>query len=167
MSQVEVTEDVWGRMIPCKMKGKATTEQEAARNKHLACVFLAGVDRSHHEEAVNEMNNDCIAGNIACPEDVPSVMTLLNNHGDSGSRKKIDEIRDGCIVGSSYAQVTSSSKKRIKCFACGKYGHFARDCPSAENEQGEKESDSKESAAPKQRTRIGWTGTQWCDKAEE
>jgi hypothetical protein len=46
LSQQEVTEDVWGELIPQMMKGKAVVEQEKARHKFLACVFLAGVDSS-------------------------------------------------------------------------------------------------------------------------
>ena len=46
MSQAEVTEDVWGKMVPYKDNGKSTTKKKAARNKYLACIFLAVVDRS-------------------------------------------------------------------------------------------------------------------------
>ena len=37
--QVEVTEGVWGPLIPAKMKGKSTEEQKKAREKFLACMF--------------------------------------------------------------------------------------------------------------------------------
>jgi hypothetical protein len=47
IAQLEVTEDVWGgKLVPMKLKGKATALQTEGRNKLLACLFLAGVDQS-------------------------------------------------------------------------------------------------------------------------
>ena len=79
-----MTEDIWGDMIPQKMKGKATSEQAKARDAYLACVFLAGVDRVRYRDAVNELNNDYVAGNTTYPGDVMSMMTLLSNRRDGG-----------------------------------------------------------------------------------
>ena len=113
------------------------------------------------------MNNNHVPGDMTCPEDIPGMMTSLNDCRDGGGRKKINEIRDG-IVGSGFAQMTSGGKKHVECFACGKCGHIARDCPDAEND-GEEESTLGESATLKKGTQIGWTGTQMtrCNKAEE
>ena len=35
-------------------------EIRTARNKFLACVFLAGVDRSKYKDTIDELNNDYI-----------------------------------------------------------------------------------------------------------
>ena len=149
-----MTEDIWGKMIPQKSKGKATSEQEKARDMYLACVFLAGVDRTRYREAMDEFNNDYVVGNIMYPKDVTSMMMLLSNRRDGGCRKNIDDMRDG-VMGSSYVQI---SKKHIKCFACGKRGHIARDCPDSKNE-GDEESNSDESARPKTKyVGTGWAG---------
>jgi len=45
LDQQEVMKVVWGLMMLQIMKGKSSDEQIEARNKYLACVFLAGVDR--------------------------------------------------------------------------------------------------------------------------
>ena len=56
-NQVEVTEGVWGPLIPAKMKGKNTEEQKKAREKFLACMFLASVDRKIYKKPIGNLNN--------------------------------------------------------------------------------------------------------------
>ena len=57
-NQVEVTERVWGPLITAKMKGKSTEEQKKAREKFLACMFLASVDRKLYKKPIDDLNND-------------------------------------------------------------------------------------------------------------
>ena len=52
-------------------------EIKAARDKFLACVFLAGVDRSKYKDALDELNNDYIRHFKPYPSDVQSMMTWL------------------------------------------------------------------------------------------
>jgi hypothetical protein len=42
-AQVEATENVWGQLIPYKLKGQLLTEQNKGRKKLLACLFLGGI----------------------------------------------------------------------------------------------------------------------------
>jgi hypothetical protein len=53
MAQLEATELVWGPLIPTKYKDKSNADQAAARNKFLACVFLAGVERYNFKPVIN------------------------------------------------------------------------------------------------------------------
>jgi len=125
LSQLDVTEDVWGRLIPMKMKGKPKDEQDRARNKYLACVFLAGVDRSRHGKAVEALNNDYLLGNISYPEDVPGMLTLLSNRRDGNSDSKYEEAqKDGALTMMSFVQ----KGKQVVCYCCGNKGHTSKNC---------------------------------------
>ena len=162
LAQVEVTEGVWGSLIPTKMKGKATDLQEEARNKYLACVFLAGVDRQRYKKVVDDLNNDFLSGTTNYPADVPGMLQLLSNRrGGGGSSKQVDAIRDG-IQATSFMQ-----RKNIKCWKCGKEGHVARECPKRKNKRRDEADDdsteSGDSAASGRSntgTRVGWSGLQ-------
>jgi len=130
LAQQDVTEDVWGKLIPNKMKGKPTDDQDKARNKYLACVFLAGVDKSKYGKAVNDLNNDFLLGSISYPEDVGSMMTLLSNRrGDHGSNKIESALKDGdddsSIISTSFAQ----EKVDKFCYCCGDPEHISPNCP--------------------------------------
>jgi hypothetical protein len=77
LEQQEVTEEVWGAMIPMKMKGKLLMEQDEAQNRFLACVFLAGVDRNKYKTVLDYLNNDFISGTVNYPEDIAGMMTTV------------------------------------------------------------------------------------------
>jgi len=130
LGQLEVTEDVWGQLIPNKMKGKPVSEQEKARNKYLACVFLAGVDKSKYGKAVDDLNNDFLLGAVSYPEDVPSMMTLLSNRrGDRGSNKVEGALRDGDDDSSVYSTSFAQEKVDKFCYCCGDPDHISPNCP--------------------------------------
>ncbi|KAL7560198.1 hypothetical protein ACA910_003282 [Epithemia clementina (nom. ined.)] len=118
------------------MKGKAKDEQEKARSKYLACVFLAGVDRARYKSAVDDLNNDFLLGTVHYPDDVTGMMTLLSNcRGDEGGQH-IDDLRDGTITEISFAQ--KANMRKIKCYNCGKPGRVASQC----QEKSDNDSDS-------------------------
>jgi hypothetical protein len=125
LSQQEVTEDVWGELIPHKMKGKAVVNQEKARDKFLACVFLAGVDGNRYGTAVDDLNNDFLLGTVSFPDDVPGMMTLLSNRRGGGKKenKYVNALKDG-MVATSFMQ-----QEKRTCFCCGKPGHIAPTSP--------------------------------------
>jgi Zinc knuckle len=137
LAQQEVTEDMWGKLIPNKMKGKATDEQNKARDKYLACVFLAGVDRMKYKSAIDELNNDFLSGHVNYPDDVTGALALLSNRrGGGASNKKFDAIRDG-IGEVSFVQKSVRYRQKVKCFRCGKMGHIARECGKSSDSEDE------------------------------
>jgi hypothetical protein len=124
LEQQEVLEDIWGDLIPTKLKKKDTAEQIRARNKFLACVFLAGTDRKKYKAVIDELNDDFVKGTVAYPSDVPGMIALLSNHRGCGtSDRQRDDLADG-VVTTSFAQ----RKTPFICHCCGKAGHAAYKC---------------------------------------
>jgi hypothetical protein len=110
-------------MIPHKMKGRLTEEQDKARNKFLACVFLAGVNKGRYEKAMNELNNDFLLGAVSYPEDVPAMISFLSNRQEQGKYQPQPD-RDTDTEVPSFVQETKI------CYCCGKKGHTSFTCPS-------------------------------------
>ena len=112
-------------MAPQLMKDKQEDEQTEARNRYLACLFLAGVDRIRHQDVVNDLNNDFILGKVTYPADTSGMLTLLSNRrGNGGTSKQEQALRDGLE-----SEGTSLHQHGPRCYACGKLGHVACDCP--------------------------------------
>ena len=53
ISQVEVTESEFGKLIPTKCKGKPSEQQEKARKACLARLFILGLDKAHKQSVSN------------------------------------------------------------------------------------------------------------------
>ena len=76
-------------MIPAKMKDKSTKEQKKAREKFLACMFLASMDRKLYKKPIDDLNNDFLAGTNKYPEDASSMLAYLSNKtGDCNQDNK-------------------------------------------------------------------------------
>jgi hypothetical protein len=129
LNQLEATEAVWGKMTP---EIKNESEQDDAREKYLACVFLAGVSRERYNTVINEMNNAFLLGKMTYPSDTTAMLTLLSNHrGNGGTSKQEQALRDGVAEGNSFQQDQDDDQNEypdIKCFNCHKKGHYAGDC---------------------------------------
>jgi hypothetical protein len=124
LEQQEVLEELWGDLTPTKLKRQDTAVQIRARDKFLACVFLAGTDRKKYKTVIDELNDDFVKGTVAYPSDVPNMMALLSNHrGGNTSDRKRDDMVDG-VVGTSFVQ----RKTPIICYCCGGKGHGPRKC---------------------------------------
>ena len=54
-------------------------EIKMARNKFLACIFLAGVDRSKYKDTTDELNSNYIRHGKPYPPDAQSMMTWVMN----------------------------------------------------------------------------------------
>jgi hypothetical protein len=113
------------------MKGKALTDQEKARGKFLACLFLNGADRERFKQVVNNLNNDFILGKISYPEDAAGMLHLLSNHrGNSGGpSKQLETLQDG-VISTSFTQTgaTAKNKQNRKCNYCKMFGHLEENC---------------------------------------
>jgi hypothetical protein len=142
VEQTNVTEEVWGALIPMTMKGKKTEEQVEAGNKFKACVFLAGVDRQRFRTVIDDLNNNFVQGNVSYPVDVPGMVRLLTNRrGHATSRREEDDLKDGL----SFSQTSGGKSKKVRCFKCKKKGHIARDCTEEGNKNMEKETSEQAS----------------------
>jgi Zinc knuckle len=131
LAQVEATEAMWGKLIPAKLKGQATGTQDAGRDKFLACLFLAGVNRHHYKDVIDELNNDFLLEKVNYRKDVPTMLAMLSNrHGGQKENKCLDAMNDGVPATSSFAQATPNKKKNVTCLTCGKKGHYANECPN-------------------------------------
>ena len=104
-------------------------EIKLARNKFLACLFLAGVDRTRYKDAIDELNNDYMRHGKEYPQDVQSMMEWLSKRrGTGGPSKKEEETADGVLT--SFAQLD-----RIKCRSCGRKGHLSYNCPDLSEQE--------------------------------
>ena len=154
LEQVKAFEDSFGPMIPTKEMYKvielqrtvqvdgqdcdetyqetvlaSESEIHEARNKFVACLFLAGVDRKRYKEAIDEMNNDYLRHGKEYPSSVQAMVVWLSKRRGGTSKAKEDDATDGVT---SFAQID-----RIECWHCQKKGHFNWDCPSATAKQRE------------------------------
>ena len=74
-------------LTPANMKGKPSGNQDKARNKFLACLFLAGASKQN-ETALTALNNDFIQGNQnAYPSDVLAARQFLANCRSEGPQR--------------------------------------------------------------------------------
>ena len=154
LEQVKAFEDSFGPMIPTKEMYKVieltrtiregdeecdetyeetvlATESEIhdARNKFVACLFLAGVDPKKYKEAIDEMNNDYLRHGKEYPTTVQAMVVWLTKRRGGTSKSRQDDASDGVT---SFAQID-----RVECWHCQKKGHFNWDCPEATTQQRE------------------------------
>ena len=76
-------EQVWGKLIPStsRGKGKSATDQEAAREQFLACLFLAGANRQQFESVVASLHNQYTSGiKDAYPKTVHDARNYLKRY---------------------------------------------------------------------------------------
>ena len=135
INQLESTEAVWGKMTPEIMNSKTDTEQNEARDKYLACVFLAGVDRERHMNVIDDLNNDFLLGKVTYPSDASAMLTLLTNRrGNGGTSREEQALRDGVTEGVAFHQDKKDDDDDqnefpdIKYYNCDQKGHYASDC---------------------------------------
>ena len=105
------------------------SEIHAARNRFVACLFLAGVDRKRYKEAIDEMNNDYLRHGKEYPSTVQAMVVWLTKQRGGTSKSKLDDATNGVT---NFAQLD-----RIVCRHCQGTGHFAWDCFKASAKQRE------------------------------
>ena len=94
-SQLEVTESVWGQLIPQMMKGKPTTDQEKARKAYIARLYLLGLHKNY-KGVIDDLNKAHINGRKEYPQDLEAALTWVTKHtevaGDShGNNSKLQK----------------------------------------------------------------------------
>ena len=105
------------------------SEIHTARNRFVACLFLAGMDRKRYKDAIDEMNNDYLRHGKEYPSTVQAMVVWLSKRRGGASKSKLDDATDGVT---SFAQID-----RIVCKHCQGTGHFNWDCPKASARQRE------------------------------
>ena len=105
---VEVAETQWGLLVPTKIATGGRDKE--ARDKFLACTFLAGVDQKRYGKVVHELNNAFLIGQKNYPTTVENAVTMLSHHmgGKDRSAHRSDE--QGKTNETSFAQ---KGKKKI------------------------------------------------------
>jgi hypothetical protein len=101
-----------------------TSNDEKAREKFLACLFLANTDRDRYKDVVDDLANDFGLGNINYPEDVSGMLNLLTNRrGIKTARsKQLEDIQDGVLA--SFQQ----NHPKMRCNYCDRRGHMSDTC---------------------------------------
>jgi hypothetical protein len=85
-----------------------------ARDKFLACLFLACTDRKRYKEVIDDLGNDFSLGNINYPEDVSGIMSLLTNRQGlkTARSKQLEDIQDGVLTS---FQQQANSRPKLRC----------------------------------------------------
>ena len=55
------------------------SEIHTARNRFVACLFLAGMDRKRYKDAIDEMNNDYLRHGKEYPSTVQAMVVWLSS----------------------------------------------------------------------------------------
>jgi hypothetical protein len=128
----------WVKGLEEKLATQAL-DDEKAREKFLACLFLASTDREGYKEVINDLANDVGLGNINYPEDVSSMLNLLTNRrGIKTARsKQLEDIQDGVLA--SFQQ----NHPKMRCNYCGKRGHMSDTCYQKMDDEERKSNSSR------------------------
>ena len=120
MAAVEHVEETCGQIESDVLAQSETIggDTKKARNRFLACVFIAGPNKSkfegHRRKLADDHASDQASRYPATVEDAVAVMqACLDNH--DGNRK-----------GTNFYQADVSE---IECFCCKELGHIIKDCP--------------------------------------
>ena len=133
------------------------------RNKFLACVFIAGVDRKKHGKLINEPNNQHLSGNNNDPTTLEGALNMVSHYKSDGTlMSPKGETTDEGNGGASFAQLNKKTKKKqnVTCCKCKQKGHHTNEC-NEESDSDESDSvngSSMSSINSRQSNRTGWSG---------
>ena len=108
-----------------QLKGQPYKKQQEGRNRYLACVFLAAVDKKRYKNAIDELNNQYYRGQANFPVDVPSAIAWLNHRRGDKHNERVDSVRDGHGGQLSFGQRGSA----VVCRNCNAVSHVQAACP--------------------------------------
>jgi hypothetical protein len=125
----EVIEAQWGVFAPPKLvkDDRNDDEKDAARDRIMSMIFLAGADKKRYGKLLDDLNNSYLAGTDKYPKSIDSTLTLLARYQDheAGPSKAASNGED--VYEASFAQ--SFKKKKVRCYNCSGMGHIAKECP--------------------------------------
>jgi hypothetical protein len=152
-SCVDVVEFQWGTLWPI---AAATNEknEKTWRDKFITCVFLAGVDTKKCERLKTKLNNAHVAGQNNYLKTVESAVTMLSHYMNDKGVHVTDE-------GKGQETLTSFMQKHqnVRCYKCGKKGHYANKCPDGDNDDEASMRSSLSNRSNSSRpNHVGWSG---------
>lgn len=116
---------------------KLVQDKAKARNKFLACLFLAKADRGRFKGLTDELANRFTEGKDEYPVDVAeAVKRLSERRGINTARaRRMEDVQDGVLT--SFQQGTF-----IRCGYCGSRGHKEDTCQKKRRDESSKQSTS-------------------------
>jgi hypothetical protein len=151
-SCVDVAESQWGTLVLTAAATNETSEK-TSRDKFTTCVFLAGVDTKKYGRLKTELNIAYVAGQKKHPKMVESAVTILSHYMNDKGVHVTDEDKG-------QATLTSfmHKHKNVKCYKCGKKGHYANKCPNGDNDDEASTRSSLSNNSNRSNNRVRWSG---------
>ncbi len=143
--------------------------RERILDKKIAYGLLVRADRNRYGKLIEEVENSFLKGNNDYPNTPPEAYNLLVNYKNFNLHKRgapeegLDQV----------AFMTEGKKLKpngnflhIKCYKCGKFGHYKSDCKEKKNQEKEGEAKTTEFCQVITVTAL-MTQAMWVQKKEE
>ena len=125
----------------------ATSDQmkrgkKVVRDKFLAVLMLNGANGQKYGELKRSIAENYVTGTSAYPDSPEVVLHILTAYKPpvGWNKRRGQEAGTASEEGAMFAQADGGNwKENVKCRACGKKGHIARECPNKNDETAEGE----------------------------